>query len=75
MTIFLDNFLLTDSYELHHEKTCLRGFRPGLTPNFEFSKKDCTIYIVKTKALISCFGYCAADLRLYFCICQKQVFS
>ena len=30
-----------------------------------------TIYVVKTKALISC----AADLRLCFCICKKQVFS
>ena len=51
-----------------HEKTCLHGFRPGPTQtglyghrkwleayNFEFrKKKDCTIYIAKTKVLISC---------------------
>ena len=49
-------------------KTCLRSFRPGRTQtgrhshrrwleagNFGFRKKrDCTIYVAKTKALISC---------------------
>ena len=33
--------------------------------------RDCTIYVAKTKALISC-SYCAADLRLCFRICKKQ---
>ena len=43
------------------KKTCLRGFRPGPTQrlqearNFGFrKKKDSTIYVAKTKALISC---------------------
>ena len=54
-------------YEPHGEKTCLWGFRPGLTQtslfsyrrlleawNFGFRKeRDCTIRVVKTKALIS----------------------
>ena len=35
-------------------------------------KRDCTIRIAKTKALIS---YCAADPRLSFRICKKPVFS
>ena len=56
------------TYEPRCEKTCLRGLRPGPTQtrlysyirwlepgNFGFRKKgDCTIYVVKTKALISC---------------------
>ena len=55
-------------FEPHGEKTCLLGFRPDLTQtrlhihrrwleagNSGFRKKrDCTIYVVKTKALISC---------------------
>ena len=54
-------------YEPRCEKTSLRGFRPGPTQtrlysyrrwletgNFEFRKKrDCTIHVAKTKALIS----------------------
>ena len=54
--------------ELRHEKTCLRGFLPSLTQiglyshkrwldawNFGFRKwRDCTIYVAKTKVLISC---------------------
>ena len=67
------------------EKTCLRGFRPGRTQTgmynrrrwleastFGFSKKrDCTIFVAKTKALISC----ASDLRLYFRISKLQLFA
>ena len=44
-------------YEPRCEKTGLRGFRPGLTEawNFAFRKKrDCTICVAKTKALVSC---------------------
>ena len=51
-----------------HDKTCLRGFRPGATQTglyshrrwlealyFGFGKKmDCTICVTKTKTLISC---------------------
>ena len=54
--------------EPRHEKTCLRCFRPGPTQtrlyshrrwldawNFGFEKEmNCAIYVVKTKALISC---------------------
>ena len=40
--------------------------------NFRFWKKrDSTISVAKTKALISCAvlpSYCAADLRLSFCM-------
>ena len=50
------------------KKTCPRCFREGLTQtglyshrrglNFEFRKEsDCTIYLVKTKALISCMTW------------------
>ena len=56
------------SFEQHRKKTCFRGFpttsetnwfyshRRWLEAgNFGFSKKrDCTIYVAKTKALISC---------------------
>ena len=56
------------SIEPQREKTCLRAFRSGPTQtrlyihrrwleagNFGFRKKsDCTIYVAKTKALISC---------------------
>ena len=52
----------------HREKTVVRGVQPGLTQtglynhrrwleasNFGFRKRrDCTIYVEKTKALISC---------------------
>ena len=72
------------------EKTGLRGFRLGLTQtrlnshrrwleacNFIFRKKrDCTIYVAKTKALIDQLcGYREADLRLCFRICIKKTFS
>ena len=54
--------------EPQREKTCFHGFRPGPTQtglyshrrrlealNFTFRKqRNCTIYVVKTKALISC---------------------
>ena len=57
--------------EQRHEKICLRGFRPGPTQtglynhrrwlealNFRIGKKrDCTIYVVKTKALICGFVF------------------
>ena len=73
------------SYEPHCEKTGLRGFQPGLTQigpynhtrwleagNFVYRKKkrDCTIYVANTKALISfaVTGKChrEVDLRLCF---------
>ena len=55
-------------YEPKCQKTCLPGLKPGLTQtglyshrrwleawNFQFRKQtDCTIYVAKTKALISC---------------------
>ena len=54
--------------EPRHEKICLRGFRPGPTQtglnshsrwldasDFKFRKRrNCSFYIAKTKALISC---------------------
>ena len=66
------------------EKTNKLGFRPGLIQtelykyrrwleacNFGFKKKrDCTIHVAKTKALISC-----ADLRFCFRICRLLVLS
>ena len=77
----------TRPIEPHQEKTCLRGFRPGLTQtwlynhrswleagNFGFRKKrDCTIYVAKTKALISCMAT-AAELHLFFLHMQKVGF-
>ena len=51
----------------------MMGFQPGQTqtnlqPNFGFIKwRDCTIYVGKTKALISCM--------VIAYICKKQVFS
>ena len=65
------------------------GFPPGATQtrlynhrrwleawNFGFRKKrDCTIYVAKTKVVISCAVNRAADPRLCFRICKKQVFS
>ena len=57
-------FVLSSIFEPCHEKTCLWGFRPGLTQTglyslkrglkFGFRKcRDCTIYVAKTKALIT----------------------
>ena len=80
----LTRYLTKTHYELCHDKTCLRGFRPGPTQiglyshriwlearNFGFRKRwDCTISVRKTKALISC----TADLRLCICICEKEFF-
>ena len=53
-------------FEPHYEETGLRGFRPGQTQTRLYShtrwleawivfrkKRDCTIYVAKTKALIS----------------------
>ena len=64
---FSDKKIVSKQYEPRCEKTGLRGFRPGLTQtglynyrrcleayNFGCSKKrDCTIYVARTKALIS----------------------
>ena len=64
-------------YELRHEKTCLRGCQPGLTQtrlythvrwldaqNFGLKmKRDCTIYVVKTEALICAFVFAYAKSR------------
>ena len=58
-------FIALVAYEPRYEKTGLRGFRPGPTQtglyrwleagNFEIRKeRGCTIYVAKTKALISC---------------------
>ena len=52
-------------YEQCHEKTCLLSFQPDLTnePGYIWPQKmardlgmnrNCTIYVAKTKALISC---------------------
>ena len=62
------SFLCIIAYEPVREKTNNLGFQPGLTQtrlyshrsrleacNFGFrKKKDCTIFVAKTKALISC---------------------
>ena len=89
--IWCRNLITDRRYEPRHEKTCLRGFRPGPTQtglcslrrqleagNFGFRKKrDCTFGVAKTKALISftVCGYRKADLRLCFRICKRLVFS
>ena len=39
-----------------------------------FRERDCTIYVAKTKVLISCAITTKADLRFCFWICKKQVF-
>ena len=72
-------------FEPRREKTGLWGFRPGPTQTelyshrrwLERKKKNCTIFVAKTKAVISCavLNTCkvTADLRLcFFCICKKQ---
>ena len=60
-----------ERYELRHEKTRLRGIRPGPTQamyshkqpqKIEISDLGSTVYVAKTK-----------DLRLYFHICKMQV--
>ena len=59
---------MKDLFESRRGKTCLRGFRPGPTQtglydhrrlleayNFGFRKlRECTIFVAKTQALISC---------------------
>ena len=82
-----------ETSELRHEKTGLRGFQPGPTQtrlyshrrlqeacNFGFRKKrDCTNYVTKTKALISCAAtaqlVCAATAQLVcafiFALCKS----
>ena len=55
--------------------TALKQYEAG---NFGFRKKrNCTIRVAKTKALISfAIKYCEADLRLCFRgICEMLVFS
>ena len=87
MSNLLGRFTATLTSEPHSEKTGLGGFQPGPTQtvlcnhrgwleacNFVYRKKrDCTIHVAKTKALIS-FAK-KADLRLRFRICKKLVFS
>ena len=78
-----------DNSEPRYEKTGIRGFRPGLTQtglcshriwleacNFGFRKKrDCTIRVAKTKALIS-FAVTAKLICLFvFANAKKNVFS
>ena len=79
----------TRPYEPRHEKTGLRGFRPCLTQtemykhrsglescNFGFKKKrNCTIRVAKTKALISFAVTVTAKLICaFFSPRQKSVF-
>ena len=73
------------TYEPCREKTCLQGCRQGPTQpglyshrrwleagNFGFRKyRNSTIYVAKTKALISCV-VTVADLHLCFSICKQQ---
>ena len=58
---------------------CRWGFRLGTATegNFELRKeRNCTIYVGKAKAMISCVVTVqAADLHLCFQICKKRVFS
>ena len=79
----------TSLYEPRHEKTGLRGFRPGLTQtdlyshrsrieagNFGFNKKrNCTIHVTKTKALISFAVTAKLICAFVFRICNNPVFS
>ena len=67
MIIYFKQIETLLTYELRCKKTCPWGFQPGPTQtelqkhrrwleagNFEFNKKrDCTIHVAKTKALIS----------------------
>ena len=78
----------TDTYEPRCEETGLRGFRPGPTQtrlynhtrwletgNFEFRKhRDCTIYVAKTKALIS-FAVTAKLICVFVFVYAKSRFS
>ena len=71
---------IASSYEPRSEKIGLRGFRPGPTQtglysfrrllearNFGFRKKrDCTIYVAKTKALISFCVFVFAYAKIRF---------
>ena len=61
-------------------KTCIQGFRPGLTQTglyrqrvvksleiSDLASRDCTIYVAEAKAQR---GNCGADLCLCFLICK-----
>ena len=75
-------------WEPRHEKTCLWGFRPGLTQtklyshrrwldayNFRFIlKRDCTINVAKRKVLISC-GVTAQLICAFVYANTKSMFS
>ena len=65
---------------MHHEKTCLPGFRPCPTQTGLYRNRIwleprnfglCTCCVAKTKMLINC----AAHLHLCFSHLQKQVLS
>ena len=71
-------------YESRHVKTCLRSFRQGPTQTGMYSHKleileDSTIYVAKTKALISCVVtaqlICVLKNNLFSNVCITQVFS
>ena len=75
-------------YVLRHEKTGLRGFRPGLTQtvlcsyrrwlearNLGCRKRDCTIRIVKTKALISSIIFAFAKCWFSHDVAHKIVYK
>ena len=70
------NGLKLAAFQPHCENTCLQGLQPGpiqtgQMAHHDFKKKrDCTIYVVKAKAVISC---AVTDLRLCFHICKKRV--
>ena len=79
---------MTKSNEPRRKKTCPRGFPTRSDTNRAVQQKmalnlkflismveDCTIYVAKTKALISCAGNRTADLRLCFRIYAKSRFS
>ena len=84
----MDTVYSFDLYEPRCEKTGLRGFRPGPAPtglcshrrwlesrNFGFRKKrDCTIHVAKTKALIS-FAVTAKLICVFVFAYAKSRFS
>ena len=70
-------------FELRHEKTYLLCCRPGLTQTgmvrglkFQIKEVEELYYLsCENKGADQLHGYCKADLRLYFGMCKKQVFS
>ena len=91
-TFVFTTLIVFQSYrrnEQCHEKTGLRGFRPGATQaglyshrrwleawNFGLGKqRDCTIHVTKTKALISCAVTVQLICVFVFVYAKKPVFS